>query len=110
MRTAPAPAAGHRFAVMTSDDYGASAWIATVLSLTYSLIIFSARFIVKRGLYGIDDVILSVAHLLALGQWIAIFVSLSDGLGKAVSLLTLKQESRISQVFTHASFNGVYAP
>lgn len=99
MATTPAPTTGSRFSTMSPDDHGASIWITTALTLVYTILTFAARFVVKRGLYNVDDVILSLAHILALGQWIAIFVALSNGLGKTLTLVSPTQQSQISKAF-----------
>ena len=46
---------GHRFAPVTPDDHAGSIWIATLLSLVYTVITLVTRGFLRKQLYGVDD-------------------------------------------------------
>ncbi|OCK81367.1 hypothetical protein K432DRAFT_450183 [Lepidopterella palustris CBS 459.81] len=79
---------GDRFSTITPDDHGGLIYIATLMSLTYSLITFVARCFIKWKLFGVDDWAMAAAQVLTVAQFIAIVVALSSGLGKTYNLLT----------------------
>jgi hypothetical protein len=60
----PAASAGNRFARYTPDNHSAPLWIASVLSFIFAFLVLGVRLgYVKLKLYGIDDVVLSLAHV-----------------------------------------------
>lgn len=95
----PAAAAGNRFALVTPDDNSAPLIVVTILVLIFAFLIFALRiFIVKWKSYGADDCFLGLAHIGGVGQWIAIFVALRNGLGKSFSTLQEEEILRMSKV------------
>lgn len=92
---------GSRFAVSTTDNRQAGLWIASLLSLMYSIVILCARLVVKWGNLGLDDIALAGAYVLSLAHWTITYTALSDGLGKAPELLDNGAISKIGQlIFT----------
>ncbi|KAK3723948.1 hypothetical protein LTR37_001432 [Vermiconidia calcicola] len=92
---------GSRFAVSTTDNRQAGLWIASLLSLIYSIVILCARLVVKWGNLGLDDIALAGAYVLSLAHWTITYTALSDGLGKAPGLLDNGAISKIGQlIFT----------
>jgi hypothetical protein len=69
------------FAEITSTDRAGVVWVASILSLLYSLSTLVARFFVKYHTLGYDDWLILAATVVALAQYIAVFVSLNQGLG-----------------------------
>jgi hypothetical protein len=69
------------FAQITSTDRAGVVWVASILSLLYSLSTLVARFFVKYHTLGYDDWLILAATVVAFGQYIAVFVSLTQGLG-----------------------------
>ncbi|KAF2713002.1 hypothetical protein K504DRAFT_461591 [Pleomassaria siparia CBS 279.74] len=91
---------GNRFARFTPDDHSAPIWIATILALIFAYLILLIRLLfVKKNRYGIDDVLLTLAHIMGLGMWAAIFSSLGSGLGKALKLVQAKDIPRMNQAY-----------
>ena len=85
---------------ITDDNHAGWLYIITLMSLVYMTTVFVVRFIVKYGLYGIDDWALLGATVLAAGQHIAVLAGLAFGLGKSVSLLHGSQPGNIQKVST----------
>jgi len=56
-------ASGSRFSEYTDTNHQAPLWIATFLSLTYSLGFLLVRLLVKIRLHGPDDVALWLAYV-----------------------------------------------
>lgn len=95
----PAPAAGNRFALVTPNDNSAPLIVVTIIVLVFSFLIFGLRvFAVKWKSFGADDCVLGLAHIVGVGQWVAIFVALHNGLGKSFSTLQGQEISRMSKV------------
>ena len=69
------------FAEITSTDRAGVVWVAAILSLLYSLSTLVARFFVKYHTLGYDDWLILAATVVAFAQYIAVFVSLKQGLG-----------------------------
>jgi hypothetical protein len=69
------------FAEITSTDRAGIVWVASILSLLYSLSTLVARFFVKYHTLGYDDWLILAATVVAFAQYIAVFVSLHQGLG-----------------------------
>jgi hypothetical protein len=58
---------GYRFSSFTPDDHSAVLWIASLLALLYSPLVLAVRLgFVKVRAHGLDDVILSIAHVCTL--------------------------------------------
>ena len=83
---------------ITDDNHAGWLYIITLMSLVYMTTVFVVRFIVKYGLYGIDDWALLGATVLAAGQHVAVLAGLAFGLGKSVSLLHGSQLGNIQKV------------
>jgi hypothetical protein len=59
---------GHRFAPITPNDHAGSIWIATLVCLVYTFIVFITRAFLRRKMYGIDDYLVlgaTVCHSLS---------------------------------------------
>ncbi|KXT16168.1 hypothetical protein AC579_890, partial [Pseudocercospora musae] len=91
------PAGTRYFTQITEYDHSGWLYIITLLSFIYVVITFIIRFVVKYGMYGLEDWALLAATVLAVGQYIAVLAGLSEGLGKSTSLLDSAQISKIEQ-------------
>lgn len=99
----PASPTDNRFALVTPDNNSAPLIIVTILSFIFAFLIFAVRiFIVKWKRHGYDDGVLALAHITAVGHWVAMFVALHSGLGKALSLITKHDQD----VMAKAAFAG----
>ncbi|KAF2764012.1 hypothetical protein EJ03DRAFT_42942 [Teratosphaeria nubilosa] len=76
---------GNRFAYYTSDDHQAWLWITSVLSLAYASTIAAVRCMVKWKCFGLDDLVLAMAYVIAIAHWSLVYTALSDGLGKTAA-------------------------
>ncbi|KAF1948948.1 hypothetical protein CC80DRAFT_283254 [Byssothecium circinans] len=84
----PAPLTGNRFATVTKTDHGAPIFIAATLGLVFSFLVLFVRItVIKWHRWGLDDLVLVCAKTIGLGQWICIFISYHNGLGKAISIV-----------------------
>lgn len=84
----PAPPTGNRFALVTPDDDSAPIIIVTILAVIFTVLVFAVRLlIVKWKRHGYDDGVLGLGHLVALGQWVVMFVALYNGLGKSLNII-----------------------
>ncbi|KAF4345621.1 hypothetical protein FBEOM_418 [Fusarium beomiforme] len=81
----------YRFSPVTFNDHAGKLWIVTILSLIYTSLIGTARAYIKYKMFGFDDILFACATVLHLGQSIAVFVGLSNGLGKFNSITTPDQ-------------------
>ncbi|CZR58631.1 uncharacterized protein PAC_08523 [Phialocephala subalpina] len=89
----PAPPTGNRFALVTPDDDSAPVIIVTILSVIFTSLVFAVRLlVVKWKRHGYDDGVLGLGHLVALGQWIAIFIALYNGLGKSLEIIGSEEQ------------------
>ena len=117
MASSPAPQPDNRFARFTADDHSAPIWIASLLAFSFAYIILIIRLLfVKWNMHGVDDVLLTLAHVRAesiafplvaqlthtkfvgLGMWASLFSALNNGLGKTVKQLSEAEVSRMNQV------------
>lgn len=54
----------NRFARFTSEDHSAPIWIASILSLIFAVLILAVRLgFVKWNMHGLDDLVLTLAHV-----------------------------------------------
>jgi hypothetical protein len=61
---APSTAPDNRFARFTTDNHSAPIWIASLLSLIFAFCILAVRLgFVKWNAHGLDDVVLTLAHV-----------------------------------------------
>ncbi|PCD25477.1 hypothetical protein AU210_014580 [Fusarium oxysporum f. sp. radicis-cucumerinum] len=81
----------YRFSPVTFNDHAGQLWIVTILSLIYSTLVALARLYIKYHKFGFDDVFFALAIIFHLAQSIAVFIGLSNGLGKFNSITTLEQ-------------------
>ncbi|KAH8750657.1 hypothetical protein BGZ57DRAFT_120495 [Hyaloscypha finlandica] len=98
MSELPLPAAptGNRFALVTPLNNNAPIIIVTILSLTFSFLIFAVRLLfVKWRRLALDDAVLALAHVVGVGQWSSVFVALNNGLGKNLALVTGTEQARM---------------
>lgn len=69
------------FAEITSTDRAGVVWVAAILSFLYSLSTLAVRFFVKFHTLGPDDWLVLAATVVAFAQYVAVWVSLHQGLG-----------------------------
>ncbi|KAL7758360.1 hypothetical protein ACKLNR_012887 [Fusarium oxysporum f. sp. zingiberi] len=81
----------YRFSPVTYNDHAGQLWIVTILSLIYSTLVALARLYIKYHKFGFDDILFALAIIFHLAQSIAVFIGLSNGLGKFNSITTLEQ-------------------
>jgi hypothetical protein len=54
----------NRFARFTTDDHSALLWVVQLLSLIYALLVLAVRLgFVKWRAHGLDDIVLTLAHV-----------------------------------------------
>ncbi|OBS26162.1 hypothetical protein FPOA_00105 [Fusarium poae] len=81
----------NRLSPITPDDHAGKLWIMTILSLIYAFHVAVARFYIKYRMLGVDDALYGVAVVMHLGQTVAMFIGLGNGLGKKNSITTPEQ-------------------
>ena len=105
MATLSSPAAlaapsDNRFAPFTPEDHSAPIWIASILSFIFAYTILLVRLgFVKWNMHGLDDMLLTLGHLIGLGMWASLFESLNNGLGKALHPLSEHELFHMSKSF-----------
>ncbi|PVI00586.1 hypothetical protein DM02DRAFT_614240 [Periconia macrospinosa] len=105
MATLSSPAAfaassDNRFAPFTPEDHSAPIWIASILSLIFAYTILLVRLgFVKWNMHGLDDLLLTLGHLVGLGMWASLFGSLNNGLGKVLHPLSEHELFHMSKSF-----------
>jgi hypothetical protein len=63
----PSPPDDNRFARFTVDDHSAPIWIASILSMAFAYLILAVRLLyVKWNMHGLDDALLTLAHVSSL--------------------------------------------
>ena len=90
-----------RFAIDTAHDKSAEVWIASFLSLIYSILTLGARVYLKgwlAGTFGPDDASILIAQVLALGQFVTTMYGVHEGLAKDLSLLDKSRKDHIAKV------------
>ncbi|KIW89557.1 uncharacterized protein Z519_09713 [Cladophialophora bantiana CBS 173.52] len=88
---------GPRFATVTDNDYGGVVWTVSILCGIYFLLTMALRGYIKRRTWGLDDWLAAAATAMSLAQYIAIWVSASNGLGRSCKHLTESQVSNIGR-------------
>ncbi|KAI4731040.1 hypothetical protein E4T49_01085 [Aureobasidium sp. EXF-10728] len=77
------------FSPVSANDRAGILYVATILSLIFSVITLIVRYHIQRRTFGFDFWIILAATVVALGQYAAIFIGLDNyALGKAVSLMS----------------------
>lgn len=87
-----------RFAVDSEHDHSATAWIASLLSLFYSVLSLGARYYLKSGTIALDDGAIVIAQVIAFGQFGSTFYGISQGLGKDLALLSSREQIHSANV------------
>lgn len=67
--------------------YVDAATLTVSLCLTYTICIACVRIFIRRGAYGVDDLVVLLATVLTLGHTGSSYAALVNGLGKPWSLL-----------------------
>ncbi|KAH7383932.1 hypothetical protein BKA66DRAFT_570121 [Pyrenochaeta sp. MPI-SDFR-AT-0127] len=94
MTSLPTPHdSGHRFAPITADNASGQLWIASILCLIYGSLVLIVRLHIKWKLYGADDITVTVATFLQLGEVIPLFIAMKEGLGLSHYFLDALQVS-----------------
>ena len=118
-----------RFARFTPDNHSAVLWITSLLSLIYAILVLIVRLgFVKRRAHGLDDVVVTLAHvciqrllicttisinrltavqLVGIGMWGSLFASLSNGLGQSLKVLDDAEISQMQKVSQMPSSMGL---
>ncbi|THW11834.1 hypothetical protein D6C98_02115 [Aureobasidium pullulans] len=79
----------YAFSPVTANDRAGILYVATILSLLFSVITLLVRWHIQRRTFGLDFWIIVAATIVGLGQYAAVFVGLDNyDLGKAVSLMS----------------------
>lgn len=89
--------AGHAFSEVTDNNHAGVTWIIALLCLVYSVLTYVTRGFIKWNMLGWDDAAITVAQVLAIGQYIALFVSLKNGLGRTSEMLTSAAREHVSK-------------
>ncbi|KAG9947976.1 hypothetical protein KCU85_g5335, partial [Aureobasidium melanogenum] len=83
----------YAFSPVSTNDRAGILYVATILSLLFSVITLIVRWHIQRRTFGLDFWVIVAATVVALGQYAAIFVGLDHfALGKAVSLMSKKDQ------------------
>ncbi|KAK5122800.1 hypothetical protein LTR85_003715 [Meristemomyces frigidus] len=77
----------YTFSPVTATDRAGIVWVAAILSLMFSILTLVTRFLIKFHALGLDDWCIAASTLLAIGQYIAVYLGLSDGVGISSMLL-----------------------
>ncbi|TID26479.1 hypothetical protein E6O75_ATG00972 [Venturia nashicola] len=75
-------------APITDTNKAGILWIASLLSGIYAILAILVRWYQKRKCFGIDDWICLAATIVGMGSFVAIYIALSQGLGKSTDLLS----------------------
>lgn len=78
----------YSFAPVTATDRAGVVWVAAILSLMFTVITLATRLQIKYHTLGNDDFFIAGATLVAVGQYIAIYVGLDEGVGRSSTLVT----------------------
>lgn len=77
----------YTFSPVTATDRAGLVWVAAILSLMFTILTLATRFQIKFHTLGPDDWLIAAATVFGLGQYIAIYVGLSEGVGQSSALL-----------------------
>jgi hypothetical protein len=88
----------YTFSPVTATDRAGLVWVAAILSLMFSVLTLATRIMIKLHTLGLDDWFLVGGTLLALGQYIAIYVGLSDGVGVSTKLLAQSHAEKLGSI------------
>ncbi|KAK3071924.1 hypothetical protein LTR53_007770 [Teratosphaeriaceae sp. CCFEE 6253] len=87
----------YTFSPVTATDHAGLVWVAAILSLMFSVLTLATRFQIKARTLGLDDWTLAAGTLVAVGQYIAIYVGLSDGVGTSTALLRQEHAQKLGR-------------
>lgn len=91
---------GPRHAVITSDDVGPVITIITLIFMVIMILAVMLRLLVRftaSHVPGLDDAVVSIALLVAIGEVIAISVTVNHGLGTSALLLSEGQLNDVAR-------------
>lgn len=86
------------FATATATDTRAWLWVASFLSLIYSVLCLAARLTGKWDLLWWDDMILGAGYLASIVHWGLLFQAITDGLGVATIAISASDLSAAARV------------
>lgn len=92
---------GSGFNTTTDVDHRSWVWVASFLSLLYSLLCLAARAVSKWDFLWFDDIILAAAYISGLAHWGILFRALANGLAVSESVLSSSAIQYASRVSTH---------
>ena len=86
----------YSFSPVTATDRAGVVWVAAILSLMFTIITLATRFQIKFHTLGKDDWLIAAATVVAVGQCIAIYVGLEQGLGQSTLLLSQSHAAQLA--------------
>lgn len=78
----------YTFSPVTDTDRAGLVWVAAILSLMFVILTLATRFQIKFHTLGWDDWLIAAGTVVAIGQYIVIYVGLSEGVGQSSALLS----------------------
>jgi hypothetical protein len=88
---------GNAFSEVTDSNHAGVTWIIALLCLVYSVLTYITRGFIKWHMLGWDDLAITIAQVLAIAQYVALFVSLKNGLGRTSEMLTGASRALVSK-------------
>ncbi|KAH7088146.1 hypothetical protein FB567DRAFT_332148 [Paraphoma chrysanthemicola] len=90
----------YRFARFTSNDHSAVLWISSLLSMIYATLVLIVRLVyVKKRAHALDDVLITLAHIVGFAMWVSLFVSMKNGLGQSLEVVDVAHVTRLQESF-----------
>ena len=87
----------YAFSPITANDWAGLVWVAAILSLMFSVITLATRFQIKLHSLGNDDWFIAAGTLIAVGQYVAIFIGLHGGVGRSTTLLSRENATGLGE-------------
>ncbi|KAK4632895.1 hypothetical protein CLAFUW4_03191 [Fulvia fulva] len=81
---------------VAATDRAGIVWVAAILSLMFAIITLATRFQIKFHTLGKDDWLIAGATIVALGQFVAVYVGLHQGLGQSTLLLSQSHAAQLA--------------
>lgn len=90
-------------AVRHRVGYGDALKLTTSLCLCYTILVAGLRTWVRRSIYGVDDIVITVATVISLGLFAAIYAALPYGAGDPWDKIPKKNIDPLNQVWQELS-------
>ncbi|KAK4580205.1 hypothetical protein LTR86_000408 [Recurvomyces mirabilis] len=88
----------YTFSPITATDRAGLVWVAAILSLMFSVLTLATRIQIKLHTLGLDDYCICAGTLVAIGQYIATYIGLHNGVGISSALMPQQKAHQLGEI------------